>query len=46
MQPAREEVVWNLTVPASAASASARRGAMMSLPSWLPWPRASPKSSM
>ena len=34
MQPAREEVMWNLTVPASAASASAWRGAMMSLPSW------------
>ena len=46
MQPARDEVVWNLTVPASAASASARRGAMMSFPSWAPWPRASPKSSV
>ena len=33
MQPAREDVVQNLTVPASAASASARHGAMMSLPS-------------
>ena len=46
MQPARDEVVQNLTVPASAASASARRGAMMSLPSWLPCPRGSPKSSV
>ena len=46
MQPARDEVVQNLTVPASAASASARRGAMMSLPSWPPCPRGSPKSSV
>jgi hypothetical protein len=46
MQPARQDVVWNLTVPASAATASARRGAMMSLPSWPPLPRASPKSSV
>src|SRR3990170_294739 len=44
MQPARDEVVWNLPVPASEASASARRGAMMSFPSCEPWPRASPKS--
>src|ERR671919_2411897 len=45
MQPARQDVVWNLTVPASAATARARRGAMMSLPSCAPLPRASPKSS-
>ena len=44
MQPARAEVVQSVTVPASAATASARRGAMMSIPSWLPWPRGSPKS--
>ena len=30
MQPAREDVVQNLTRPASAASATARHGAMMS----------------
>ena len=46
MQPAREDVVQNLTRPASAASASARRGARMSFPSCEPCPRASPKSSV
>src|SRR5829696_9461862 len=44
MQPARDEVVQNFTVPASAANASARRGAIKSLPSCRPCPRGSPKS--
>src|SRR6266542_3821342 len=45
MQPAAEEVVQNLTLPDSTATAAALRGAMMSFPSWRPWARASPKSS-
>src|ERR671919_357824 len=46
MQPALRDVVQNLTVPASAATASARFGAMMSFPSCRRLPRGSPKSSM
>src|SRR5215203_2286533 len=46
MQPARQDVVQNLTVPASTATATDFLAAMMSLPSWRPDPRASPKSSV
>src|SRR5919204_2869754 len=45
MQPALAELVQNSTLPASAASASARFGAMMSIPWCGPPARASPKSS-
>src|SRR4051794_6436553 len=45
MQPAWEEVVQKLTVPASTATASCRLPAIRSFPSWRPVPRASPKSS-
>src|SRR5919199_133509 len=45
MQPARGEVVQNLTVPRSAATAGARRSARMSFPWCGPFPRGSPKSS-
>ena len=45
MQPARDEPKWKRTRPASAASASARRGARMSIPSCVPWGRGAPKSS-
>src|SRR5262245_36810830 len=44
MQPARAEVVQNLIRPDSIATTGAFLGARMSLPSWLPWPRGSPKS--
>jgi len=44
MQPAFADVVQNLTVPLSAATASARLGASKSFPSCVPLPRASPKS--
>ena len=46
MQPARADVVRNLTLPASAATASERLVAMMSLPSCAPLPRGAPKSSV
>ena len=42
MHPAREDVMWNFTRPGSAANASDLRGAMMSIPWCVPWPRASP----
>src|SRR5262245_18427812 len=45
MQPAGADVVENWTVTAAAATARALRGARMSLPSCLPAPRGSPKSS-
>ena len=45
MQPAGAEVVQNLILPASTATASALLGARMSLPSWVPLRRGSPKSS-
>ena len=44
MQPADDELVQYLIFPASAATATVRRGAMMSVPSWLPCQRASPQS--
>src|SRR6266536_6198247 len=44
MQPAELELVQILTVPASAATASAFRGAMMSLPWCGPCGRGAPKS--
>src|SRR5215471_15556122 len=44
MQPARAEVVQNLIRPSSTATTGAFFGARMSLPSWRPWPRGSPKS--
>src|SRR5829696_951225 len=44
MQPAFADVVQNLTVPGSTATAVERFGAIRSLPSWEPVPRASPKS--
>ena len=46
MQPALALVVQNSTLPASAASARFRFGAMMSIPWWAPPARASPKSSV
>src|SRR5262245_56530561 len=46
MQPAREDVVQNLTFPASAATAAERQVVTMSLPSWGPCPRGAPKSSV
>src|SRR5919197_5009718 len=45
MQPALAEVVQNLTVPLSAATAIAFRGARMSMPWWGPPARGWPKSS-
>ena len=45
MQPALAEVVQSLTVPSSAATASARFGAMMSFPWCGPPGRGAPKSS-
>ena len=44
MQPAEEDDVQYFTLPASAATAIVRRGAMMSVPWWLPCQRASPQS--
>jgi hypothetical protein len=44
MQPAFADVVQNLTVPDSTATATERFGAIRSLPSCVPVPRASPKS--
>ena len=44
MQPARAEVVWNLTLPASVATTGDFLGARMSLPSCVPCGRGSPKS--
>ena len=44
MQPARAEVVQNLTFPASTATTGDFLGARMSLPSWRPCGRGSPKS--
>src|SRR4249919_2413711 len=44
MQPAVAECVQNLILPASVATASARRGAMMSFPSCGPCGRGAPKS--
>src|SRR3990170_6061674 len=44
MQPARADVVWNLTRPASVATAIARIGAMTSFPWCHPCGRAAPKS--
>src|SRR2546421_5541446 len=46
MQPAVAEVVQNSTLPASAARASARFGAIMSIPWCAPPARGSPKSSV
>ena len=46
MQPADAEVVQNLTFPASAARASDRFAAMMSIPWWGPPARGCPKSSV
>ena len=42
MQPARAEVVQNLIVPSSAATAGERQVVTMSFPAWRPWPRGSP----
>ena len=36
MQPARADVVWNLTLPASTATAGERHVVMMSFPSCRP----------
>jgi hypothetical protein len=36
MQPARADVVWNFTLPASTATAGERHVVMMSFPSWRP----------
>ena len=44
MQPADDDDVQYLILPASAATAIVRRGAMMSVPSWLPCQRAAPQS--
>jgi hypothetical protein len=46
MQPAAGDVVQNLIVPGSTATASDRFGAIRSFPSWRPPARASPKSSV
>src|SRR5918994_3511732 len=46
MQPARADVVWNFTVPASAATAGERHVVMMSFPWCPPLPRGAPKSLM
>jgi hypothetical protein len=46
MQPAVAERLQNSTLPASAASARLRFGAIMSIPWWTPPARASPKSSL
>ena len=45
MQPARDDVVQNLTLPSSAATAGERQVVRMSLPACRPWPRGSPQSS-
>jgi len=45
MHPARDEVVWSLIVPSSAAMAGERHVVRMSLPACRPWPRGSPQSS-
>src|ERR687898_50736 len=45
MQPARADVVWNFTLPASAATAGERHVVMRSFPWCPPCPRAAPKSS-
>ena len=44
MQPALAELVQNVTLPSSAATASDFLAAMMSLPWWGRPPRGSPKS--
>src|SRR4029453_10333324 len=44
MQPARADVVQNFTLPGSAATAIVRRGAIRSLPWWVPLYLAAPKS--
>ena len=46
MQPAVAECVQNLILPASAARARARFGAMMSIPWCGPAARGAPKSSL
>jgi hypothetical protein len=45
MQPAPADVVQNVTVPLSTATASWRFAAMRSFPGWGSAPRGSPKSS-
>jgi hypothetical protein len=42
MQPARADVVQNLTLPLSAATAADRHVVVMSMPAWAPFGRASP----
>ena len=37
MQPARAEVVCQRTFPSSAATTGVRRGAIVSMPAWLPF---------
>src|SRR5688572_11586425 len=44
MQPARDDVVWNFTLPASTATAGERHVVIRSFPWCPPWPRAAPKS--
>src|SRR5918994_5740165 len=46
MQPARADVVWNFTFPASTATAGERHVVMRSLPWCPPFPRGAPKSLM